>query len=202
MGCQKDIAEMVVQNKGDYILALKGNHKNFHEDVEHLFSSELDSNSPSVHFEHHKDLDYGHSRLERRKIAVTHDIEWLTNKKEWRGLKSLVMVESDVQGGRNSTERRYFISSLRADAREFGKHIRAHWGIENSLHWVLDVVFREDDSRIRNEKAAENMAIFRHTALNLLQMAKTEYKRMSIKRLRKLAGWSEEHLEKILSQRL
>jgi predicted transposase YbfD/YdcC len=204
MGCQKEIARKIKERKGDYILALKGNQKGLYEDVAHLFDSEINSSDPAVQFDSHEDVDYGHSRLEKRKVHVTDDVDWLPGKSEWESLRSLIMVESDVSGARNSKEKRYFISSCQENAAKLGKAIRSHWSIENSLHWILDVTFKEDGSRIHNERAAENMAIIRHTALNLLQVAKKQqYKKStSIKSLRKLASWSEKDLSLIFTQRL
>ncbi|GAB2873890.1 hypothetical protein GCM10027180_00320 [Microbulbifer echini] len=157
--------------------------------------------------QHHKHVDTDcveeviRGRIESRKCLSTSSIEWLEGKDQWHGLKSVIAVQAKrLVAGCSSCETRYYISSLEAHSTELNHIIRSHWGIENSLHWILDVVFREDDSRFRLGNAAENMAILRHSALNQLQVAKPNFKKdMSIKRLRKKAGWDSETIDKIIT---
>ena len=142
-------------------------------------------------------MDADHGRLEIRTYWITSDIEWLGAKASWSNLHSIGMVESHREGGDHSTEEtRYYWTSLPCDATQFAKAVREHWGVENSLQWVLDVSFREDDCRIRKEKGAQNFAVLRHIALNLLQR-ESGHKR-GIKARRKRAGWDRQYLIKVL----
>lgn len=141
-----------------------------------------------------------HGRLETRHCRVTDDVDWLLEQgQHWRGARSLIMIESTrdtTATGKISVERRYYISSLPAKAAALSKHVRAHWGIENSMHWVLDVAFREDDCRIRNGDAAQNFAVLRRIALNLLKNDKSTKLGIANKRLK--AGWNVAYLGKLL----
>jgi predicted transposase YbfD/YdcC len=130
---------------------------------------------------------------------VSDQIDWLAQKPQWSGLKTIAMIEETREyKGKTSIDRRFFISSLPADAEKIAKAVRAHWAIENNLHWTLDVVFHEDNSRVRKDHAPENMAIVRHFSLNILQKAQPSFKRVSIKGLRKKAGWGNQTLLNIL----
>jgi predicted transposase YbfD/YdcC len=199
MGCQKDIAQKIIDNNGDYVLALKGNQKKLHARIEKHFANYFD-------MKHHKKTDcheeaeVNRGRIEERSCLATSELDWLDDRSEWAGLKSVVAVESKrTVNGSTTTEKRYFISSLPADAENISRAVRSHWGVENSLHWMMDVVFREDDSRVRTRNAAENMSVMKHVALNQLQAAKSGFRKdMSIKRLRKKAGWDSSTLDKIL----
>jgi len=199
MGCQKAITQDIIDGGGDYAIAVKGNQKNLHEQIKSHFSNTFD-------MQHHKKVDVAttkiknRNRIESRMCLATNSIDWLQGKEKWSGLKSILMIESKrTLNGITSCEKRYYISSLEANAEELNRIVRAHWSVENSLHWVLDVVFREDDSRNRLGNTAENMAIMKHVALNQLQSAKTGFKKdMSIKRLRKKSGWDNATLDTIL----
>ena len=171
MGCQKAIASTIVDQEADYVLSLKGNQGRLHDDVQLFFDDALAHAFNGISHDVHETVDGDHGRIERRRVWCTPDIDWLDSRRLWRHLRSLAMVESHRSVGEETTvERRYFISSLPGtDARQMGRAIRAHWGIETRLHWVLDVAFREDDCRVRQGYAAQNFATIRHIALNLLK---------------------------------
>jgi predicted transposase YbfD/YdcC len=197
MGCQTAIAQQIVDQHGDYVLSLKGNQGSLHDDVA-LFFQEIRRNCPeNVHPSIHETTDGDHGRVEVRRHWSVDDIDWLIQRHRWPGLTSIGMVESERHiGSEITTETRYFLSSLPKDAQRFGAVARAHWGIENTLHWVLDVAFREDQSRIRKDHAPENFATLRHLALNLIRADKTTKGSVRVKRLR--AGWDDAFLAKLL----
>lgn len=198
MGCQRDIAQLICEKKADYILSLKGNQGTLHDDTQLVFQDEALLKDLGV--EAYKTVDGSeHGRLEERLYRVVEIPDILKEQHDWFGLKSLVEVTShrEIKGVR-SQEKRYYISSLGKEPAKIGNAVRSHWAIENSLHWILDVSFRDDDSRIRKGNAPENICIIKHMALNLLQKAKG--KRDSIKQLRKAAGWDDNTLLLILSQ--
>jgi predicted transposase YbfD/YdcC len=148
-------------------------------------------------FDTHKSVDKDHGRIEVREYWVTSEIGWLGCKPEWKGLRSICMVKSSRTIGEEQTcETQFYISSLPPEAKRIGEAIRSHWGIENGLHWVLDMAFREDECRKRKDNAAENFAILRRIALNLLKQEKTCKRSIAGKRL--LAGWDNGYLEKVL----
>lgn len=204
MGCQKNIARKIHFAHADYILALKGNHPYLHQKVEEFFAN-------GQKLQHAKDQGYtfssvdiqnkGHGRTERRVVLVTDALLWIdkNERESWHGLKSLVCVEShrmDNNSGAKTVERRYYLTSHEPDAEKLQKMIRQHWAIENSCHWVLDVVWDEDASRIRNEKAAQNVALLRKMALNLLKSDTTVKDTIRGKRLQ--AAFNEDVLAKLL----
>lgn len=196
MGTQKKIAQTIINKSGDYILALKDNHSILHNDVIDFFND----HSNLKYCDIDENVDCGHSRIETRKCVASNEIEWL-GKLKFPGQKSIFCIHSQREiGNAIETEKRYYISSLPTNAKQFNECTRKHWGIENSLHWVLDVVFKEDYSRVRLKNSAHNMAIVRHIALNLLKIEQKKHtKDMSIGRLRKSSGWSDDVLSSILS---
>lgn len=201
MGTQKAIAKQIVEQGGDYILALKGNQGTLNDDVRLFLETELGKAESEAIESTHEEVDKGHGRIEIRKCFVSSQIDWLDQKPQWKGLKSIVMLEETQESkGKISVERRFFISSLEANAEKLASAIRAHWRIENGLHWTLDVVFNEDKSTVRKDNAAENMALVRHITLNMLNNSKKKFKNVGIKGLRKQAGWRNESLRYILAQ--
>jgi predicted transposase YbfD/YdcC len=191
MGAQRSICAQIVEQEGDYVIALKGNQGTLHEDISRYFNDlKLRENCLSS-----EENDKGHGRLEQRFAYSCDDIEWLQKEHQWPGLKSMGMVISRVtRGDKRETEQRFYISSLPADARKLNEAARLHWGIENQLHWRLDVVSNEDKACIRNDNAAENIDIVRKWALNVLQKAKLKPDQ-SIKSLMRKNAMSFKHLK-------
>jgi predicted transposase YbfD/YdcC len=199
MGCQKAIAEKIIDQGGQYVLSLKSNHGNMHTAVKRFFSRHKKQGYTGMgyNFEHIEGVTSGHGRIEKRLVTVINQVGWLEDKELWANLSSLVMVESTViNGAKESNETRYFISSISAAKPEqMLELIRGHWSIE-SMHYVLDVTFKEDASRVRQKNADHNLAILRRITLNMLKSA--DISRKSIKSLRKRAGWQNSILKKIL----
>lgn len=197
MGTQKKIAQTMTEQKSDYVLALKENQKTLYEETSRFFDNMDSMKDDGYTFDEYTTVDGGHGRIETRKYVMTSDIDWLEAKADWPGLKSLGMVESTREvNGESSHEKRYYISSLNRDAQVFGNAVRQHWGIENSVHWVLDIAFREDESRIRKGSGPENFAAIRHIALNLLKENKSF--KGSIKSKRLNAAMDQQYLEEVM----
>jgi len=199
MGCQRDIAQKIGEAGADYVLGLKGNQGTLNEDVRLVFEDK--DLLKELEVQSFQTIDGDHGRIETRTYRTLICPEILKKQHDWPFLQSLVEVTSERSfkgkpDEKTSIEKRYYITSLACDPQIIGKAIRAHWGIENTLHWILDISFRDDDSRIRKGNAPQNMAIVKHMALNMLQ--KTKGKRESIKQRRKAAGWDEEVLQSIL----
>jgi predicted transposase YbfD/YdcC len=196
MGCQKRIAEKIIEKKADYVLGLKGNHETLHEDVKFFFEEGLRTDFKDSAYGYHETIDGDHGRIETRRYWTT-SADWLPVQDQWKGLATLVMVERErYQDGTTSKERSYYLTSLPSNAAQVSSAVRGHWGIENSLHWVLDIAFREDESRIRKDHAPANFAILRHMALNLLRQENSARRSIKTKRLR--AGWDMEYLSLVL----
>lgn len=181
-------------------LALKGNQETLNDDVRLFLNTEVAKPTSSAINDTFVDVDADHGRIETRKCIVSDQIDWLSQKADWSGLKTIVMIEETREiKEQTSTDRRFFISSLPANAKQIAQAVRAHWRIENTLHWTLDVVFNEDQSRVRKDHAPQNMAIVRHVTLNMLNNAKKQFKGISLKGLRKKAGWAHQTLRLILN---
>ena len=174
MGCQKEIAKAIIQKEGDYALALKGNQSSLLDDTK-TFMDDLIESKAEDNYDYFESTEKGHGRLEIRKCWSCDDIDWLTKRHDWVGLKSIAVIESKrIIGDKESLERRYFISSHSGRcSQKIAKLIRDHWRIENELHWTLDVCFNEDSCRVRTENAAENLARIPRIALMLLKNEKT-----------------------------
>lgn len=197
IGCQKSVAKQIVEVGGHYILQVKGNQGSLHRRIKVEMDDLIRSQFKGVwHDRHETETEPRHGRIESRRIWVTDELGWLKQANEWAGLKSVVMVEADreVIGQSRSVERRYLITSHDADAARLGQAVRDHWGIENSLHHVLDVSFHEDESRVRRGHGAENLSRLRRIALNRLKTADRFTRRKSIKSRRKIAGWDNRFL--------
>ncbi len=197
MGCQKEIARQIVDQGADYVLSLKGNQGNLHKEVELLFDDAKKNDYQDLAHETYTIVEGGHGRVETRSCTVIADVDWFEEKSKWKKLTTFGMVESTREIGDQTTqETRYFISSLPCDAKRFAEAARDHWGVENSLHWCLDISFREDDSRVRNGHAPENLAIIRRFALSLIKQ--DPQRKIGIKASRKRAGWSSHYLLHLL----
>lgn len=203
MGAQKTIAAQIVEQEGDYVLALKGNQGRLHEETAWFFM-QLEQGALEVEPEPWETVDFGHGREERRMCLSVDPYQfsqWFSSLEAWKGLKSVSLVRSERRiGEKRTSETRYYISSLPPDAEHILMSARSHWGIENKLHWVLDIAFREDDSRIRQGNAAENMAVLRHIAVNMLKQDHSVKGGIKNKRLR--CAWDDLYREKILYARL
>jgi len=201
MGCQKEIAADIVDQGADYVLALKENHGNLYDDVELLFDDLEESQFSAYEYDYERTVSKGHGRIEIRQCWTISDpdvLRFLRGAQEWEKLTSVVRVQAERRTTQKTTiEDRYYLSCLAGDAQKLLDVTRTHWGIENSLHWVLDIAFREDECRVRKGYAAQNLATLRHIAVNLLKQEKTAKVGTKSKRLR--AGWDEDYLLKVLS---
>lgn len=198
MGCQKKIAESIIDKDANYILAVKGNHGSLNDTIERFFTyhKKYGFKIKGYNFTSYEETNGDHGRIEVRKYWATDDISWLKHDHNWPGLTTVIMVESTrLLKDKTTTEIRYYISSLKPDAKQIGKAIRSHWQVENKLHWVLDVIFNEDQARIRRSHGAENFAIVRRIALNILKKDQAK-KSLAIKRV--TAGWSDTYMAQLL----
>jgi predicted transposase YbfD/YdcC len=208
MGCQKNIAKEIKEADADYVLALKGNQATVHQEVKAFLdetNAEANAERPpgvapslaAARLVHKKVVEKDHGRLETREYFQSAELGWFADKDQWAGLQSVGMVEATREiNGKISTERRYYLSSLPLDIERFSRAVRGHWGIENKLHWVMDVRFGEDQSRARTGYAAENLATLRRLALNLLKSEKT--KNRGIRGKQNNASWDHAYLLRLL----
>jgi predicted transposase YbfD/YdcC len=210
MGCQRDIAQQIVEQGGDYLLQVKGNQPTLSHEIQTLFRDALAETEhapldrgPAPRVQQHEHTDGGHGRIETRKTVVCSDLpESLTSLGPWSNLRSLVMVEAtrtNTTTDAMSIEQHYYISSRLLSAEEAGRAVRAHWLIENQLHWVLDMTFGEDACRVRTEHAAHNFALIRHFVFNLLRRVNDKH---SMRRRRRLCDWHRDYREKVIRGQL
>lgn len=198
MGCQKEIARQIVAQGGDYVLALKDNQASLFQEAKLFLDTIIAKPDPGVALQYHEETDGDHGRVEIRRTWVTPTVDWFEDRGHWAGLNSFAAVECErCANGAATTERRYFISSLSgADAAALARAVRNHWSVENNLHWMLDMAFNEDQSRIRKDHGAENVSRLRRIALTLLKQDTTNKRGIKTKRLR--AGWDEQYLCHVL----
>jgi predicted transposase YbfD/YdcC len=198
MGCQKEIAAQIIAAQADYVLALKGNQGGLYEDVQLYMDTLFNGGLKEINRECKETLEKGHGRIERRQYLVTDSIDWIEEKSKWEGLRSIGMVVSErTINGITSIEKRYYLNSLEAQVEIFSHAVRQHWGVENQLHWVLDVTFNEDRLRMNTKHSAQNLAVIRQSALNLLRMDQTT-KKMSLKRKQFCAALDNEYLRSLI----
>jgi len=206
MGAQTEIAQLIVESEADYLLSLKGNQGNLHKDVTFLFDDLEESQFTAFEYDYAKTVEKGHGRIETREAWTISDpdiIKHLRNSEKWSELTTIMMVKAQrilICGDtkkKDKPDRRFYIASYKKDARTLLNDSRSHWQIENGLHWTLDIAFREDESRLRKGNAAQNFAILRHIALNLLKKEKTL--KVGVKNKRLKAGWDNRYLLKVLS---
>jgi predicted transposase YbfD/YdcC len=200
MGCQKNIAGQIVKQQGDYVLAVKDNQPTLHKDIKEMFDWAERRNYAGLEHAHSEEISKGHGRIETRRVSVLWELSQIKDAAAWPGLRCIARVRSERTIGQNTTiEHRYYISSVHTrKATELGRAIRAHWGIENGLHWRLDVTFGEDSSRVRTRNAAQNLSRLKRITLNLLKLAPPT-KANSIKSKRFVAALDHQYLLKVLS---
>jgi len=197
MGCQRDIAQKILDKKADYVLALKGNQGSLREDVEVFVAEQQAVGFKDTEISQHTTIDADHDRIETRTTTVIHDVEWLQDRHDWPGLKAVVMVESSREiSGKIEHETRFYITSLVMLAVLLGPVVRSHWAIENSLHWVMDMVFRDDECRVRTDHAPANFTTIKHMAHNLLRKASGKD---SLRVKRKVAAWDDDFLASLIA---
>lgn len=208
MGCQKKIAREIIEADADYVLALKGNQETVHQEVKEFLDESLAEKQKvrppkaklppaAASLASLETVEKDHGRLETRRYYQSSELAWFADLEQWEGLKSVGMVEATREvDGKTSVERRYYLSSLPVNIELFARAVRSHWGVENKLHWVMDVCFREDQSRARAGYAAENLATLRRLAFNLLKREKT--KRRGIRGKQLNAGWDHAYLLRLL----
>ena len=201
MGCQREIAQQIIDQGGDYLLAVKKNQGNLYDDIALFFDLAQQNGFAKVNHTSHQTVNGGHGRIEKRQcwaISGEDSLSFLRNHDHWAKLQTIIMIQSERHlDGQIIQESRYFISSLANDARQILNAKRSHWGIENKVHWELDVAFREDDCRVRQGNAPQNFAVLRHMALNLLKHETTAKGGIKAKRLQ--AAWNDDYLFKVLS---
>ncbi len=198
MGCQTEIAQTIIEQQGDYVLALKANHKNLYEDVVQLFKFARQQDWKDIEHEYYQTINKGHGRIEIRRHWTMENTEYLCGSEQWKGLQTIGLVESERRvNHQTAIEQRYYLLSIKSDAQRFAEAVRSHWTIENQLHWILDVGFQEDKVKGCLGYSAENLAVVRHLAVNLLTHENTAKGGVHAKRLK--AGWNNNYLTLVLN---
>jgi predicted transposase YbfD/YdcC len=196
MGCQTKIAAQIVEQGGDYVLGLKGNQSTLHEEVEEFFTTAREGDFAGVKHDYTEETDKDHGRLEVRRYWIAEELATLSDSARWKGLCSIGMVERECWIEQtHSIERRFFINSIEADAKRFAEAVRGHWGVENRLHWRLDVVFREDANRIRKGNAPAILTTIRHLCMNLFEQ---EPSKLRLAKKRRKATWNDDYRAKVV----
>ena len=197
MGCQRNIAQQILDQKADYVVALKGNQGTLREDIEVFAAEQKANNFKDTKVSQDQTVDGDHGRIETRTCTVFHDVAWLQERHNWPGLKAFVMVESTREfNDKIERETRYYITSLVMLANALGPIVRSHWAVENSLHWVMDMIFRDDECRVRTDHAPANFTTIKHMALNLIRKAPGKD---SLRLKRKVAAWDDEFLVSLIA---
>ncbi len=196
-GCQKNIAQQIVDGNGDYVLALKANHLKLHEAVEELFLDHFEDDFARIPVSRYEESETGHGRIEQRlyfQLTVPKDLQ---GRDEWAGLKTIgIAVRIYQQNGIEKSDVRYYLCSMRRNGKLFANAVRDHWGIENTLHWCLDMTYREDESRVRNRNFAQNLSWLRRLTLSLIKQHPGKESNVM---KRRMAGWSVDFLMQILT---
>ena len=197
MGCQRDIARKIVDKKADYVLALKGNQSSLREDVELFATEQKAAGFKDTTISRHETVDGDHGRIETRKTTVIHDVAWLQERHDWPGLSGVIIVESTREcPDKVEQETRFYITSLVLLANAIGPIVRSHWAVENSLHWIMDMIFRDDECRVRTDHAPANFTTIKHMAHNLIRKAPGKD---SIRLRRKTAAWDDDYLASLVA---
>jgi predicted transposase YbfD/YdcC len=198
MGCQREIAQKIIDKKADYVLALKGNQGSLRRDVELFVAEQKFNEFKDTPVTQDNTVDGDHGRIETRKTTVIHDVAWLQERHDWPGLKAVVVLDSIREtSDKIEHETRYYITSLVLAANHLGPIVRSHWSIENSLHWVMDMVFRDDECRVRREHAPANFTTIKHMAHNLTRRAPGKD---SLRLRRKTAAWDDDFLASLIAR--
>src|ERR1700759_1272002 len=196
MGCQREIARKIVEKGADYVVALKGNQGTLQEDVAVFVAEQQANGFQNTVVTRNKTVDADHGRIETRTVTVLHNMAWLKHRHDWPGLKAVAIVDSVRDtGAKTERERRFYITSAPGTADQIGPAIRDHWSVENGLHWVMDMTFRDDECRVRTDNAPANFAVIRHIAHNLIRRAPGK---QSLRQRRKAAGWDDGFLVQML----
>ncbi len=197
IGCQRAIAKQIIDKKADYVLALKGNQGSLCDDVEAFVAEQKANDFKDTTISRHETVDGDHGRIETRKTTVIHDVTWLRRRHKWPGLNGIVMVECRREiDGKIQRETRLYITSIALLAAHLAGIVRGHWAVENCLHWVMDMVFRDDECRVRTDHAPANFTTIKHMAINLLRNAPGKD---SLRLRRKVAAWDDDFLANLIA---
>ena len=202
MGCQREIAQKILDKKADYVLALKGNQGSLRDDVELFLSEQKASNFKDTKISQDTTTDADHGRIETRTTTVLHDVDWLQQRHQWPGLQAVIVIDSlrrfpglSPETDKIERETRFYITSLTVPADQMGPIVRSHWMVKNGLHWVMDMVFRDDECRVRTDHAPANFTTIKHIACNLIRKAPGK---QSLRLRRKAATWDDDFLESLI----